>query len=286
MKYKFIKEHRNEFDIARMCRLLGVNRSSYYAWFNRAESKRSKENKQLTKKINEIYFKNKGRYGSPKIRYILNSQGAKYGHNRIARLMRQTGLKSITIKKYRHRSIPVSEQKAVGNLLNRDFKCLQPNRVWVSDITYIQTKNDWVYLCCFIDLYSRKVVGWSVANNLKAELVMEALRKAYIKRKPDKGLIIHSDRGVQYSSEVFKSLLKRHNFVQSMSRKGNCWDNACMESFFSLIKKEEINHVEFENLEHVKYVVFKYIDVFYNRQRIHSYLEYKTPTEFESKKIA
>ncbi len=286
MKYKFIEEHKNKFSISRICQVLGVNRSGYYSWLNRSESKRSIENKKLKQEIRKIYFENKCRYGSPKIKYILEIKGNKYGHNRIARLMKEEGLRSIVAKKYKYNRKAVCEENASKNLLNRNFKCLRPNHIWVSDITYIKTKSGWVYLCCFLDLYSRKIVSWSVSKSIKSELVMNALKKACIKRKPNKGLIIHSDRGVQYGSNLFRDFLKRHKFVQSMSRAGNCWDNACIESFFSLIKKEELKHFNFENIDQVKYAIFKYIDNYYNNKRIHSYLEYKTPSEFERQKIA
>lgn len=286
MKFKFIKEHKNEFTVSRMCLLLGVNRSSYYAWMHRVESKRSKENKELTEKIKEIYYNNKCRYGSPKIREILNSEGKTYGHNRIARLMRKAGLKSIIVKRYRNKNISVIEHKACENVLDRKFTASEANRAWVTDITYIPTQKGWVYFCCFLDLYSRTVVGWSVDKSLKIQLVVEALTKACVKRKPNKGLLIHSDRGVQYGSDEYKTFLKRHNFIQSMSRKGNCWDNACIESFFSIIKREELNRYNFKNMEEVKYVIFKYIEIFYNTKRIHSYLGYRTPSEFEKAKIA
>lgn len=213
MKFKFIKQHKNEFSITRMCLLLGVNRSSYYAWLNRVESKRSKENKELTEKIKEIYYNSECRYGSPKIRHILNSEGNAYGHNRIARLMRVAELKSIIVKKYRNKNITVRDHKACENILDREFTCSEANRVWVSDITYIPTQKGWVYLCCFLDLYSRTIVGWSVSRCLKTELVIEALTKACVKRKPNKGLLIHSDRGAQYGSDEYKTFLKRHNFI-------------------------------------------------------------------------
>ncbi len=286
MKYQFIEKYKDKFAISRICRVLGVNRSGFYAWRNRSESKRNIENRLLKKEIRKIYNENKGRYGSPKILYILEKKGLKYGHNRVARLMKEEGLKSIVLKKYKHSKKTIRAEDASNNILNRNFKCLSPNRVWATNITYIATKQGWAYLCCFIDLYSRKVVGWSVSKNINAELVTEALRKACINRNPEKDLIIHSDRGVQYSSDLFRNFLKRHDFVQSMSRAGNCWDNACMESFFSLIKKEELRNIRFNDIEEVRFSIFKYINIYYNRKRIHSYLEYKTPVDFEEENIA
>lgn len=286
MKYEFIKKHCKDFDISRICRIVEVKRSSFYAWLKRPESKRKKENTLLTEKIKKIYNKSGKRYGSLKVLEVLNRDGSKYGHNRTARLMRENKLFSIVRKKNRNKNRTINEQEASENLLNRNFQCIRLNQVWATDITYIPTRTGWIYLCVFIDLYSRAVVGWSVSRNMKTELVLDALNKAILKRNPQQGLIIHSDRGSQFASNLYREKLIEKGFLQSMSRKGNCWDNACLESFFGIIKNEELFHKNYANIEEVQWDCFKYIDGFYNNVRIHSYLKYLSPFEFEKKFVA
>jgi transposase InsO family protein len=234
MKYQFIESNKNTFDISIICPVLGVKRVSYYAWKKRPESRRKKANMELLKEIKKIHKKNKEIYGSPRIQSELNDNGKNYGKNRIARLMRENGIYSKIKKKYRYKSKQSNEINACDNIVNRSFNIKKPNKVWVSDITYIPTKEGWLYLCIILDLYSRKIVGWSMDKNMKTELVLKSLQMAMINRKPSNDLIFHSDRGVQYTSGIFKEELEKHQIKQSMSRKGNCWDNACAESFFIL----------------------------------------------------
>lgn len=278
-----MKKYERLFPVSRMCQVIGVSRSGFYAWKNAPESKRSIENKTILKQINNIFDKNKKRYGSPKITTELNKDGYHCGHNRVARLMRLNGIRSKVAKKYRPAGDVINKNDAVDNILNRRFFWDKPNQAWAIDITYIPTKKGWAYLCVILDLCSRYIVGWTVSDNMKKELVLDALIKSCMNRNPAKGLIVHSDQGSQFGSKAYKDLLKRHDFIQSMSRRGNCWDNACVESFFRLLKVEELNDYKFNSIDEVKYVVFCYIDHFYNRQRIHGSLEYKSPLDFEDK---
>lgn len=286
MKFKFIYEHRNEFSILRMCRVLEVKRVSYYAWQRRPPSRRSIENVKLLFEIKTIHKKSEKVYGSPKIWKEMIKRNIKCSHKRIARLMKVNNIRSIIQKKYRKKGNPTSEEEASLNILNREFNPKEANKAWASDITYIPTRSGWAYSCVIIDLFSKGVVGYSTASSMSTELVLKALDMAIIRRKPNKGLIIHSDRGSQFGSIKFREKLKFHEFVQSMSRKGNCWDNACMESFFHLLKSERLNHYSFHNIEQVRWALFKYIEGFYNTIRIHSSLGYLSPSEFENKKIA
>ena len=283
MKCKFIRDHENDFNIRRMCLVLGVKRSSYYAWRNRSESYRKLEDKELLKEIVKIHEDSSRRYGSLKVHKELRELGFICGHNRAARIMRENGLRSKLTKKYRNCSGTVKDDTAKDNLLNREFNPDNPNEVWVTDITYIHTSSGWMYLCVFMDLFSRLIVGWSVADHMRTELVIEALDKACKNRKPGEGLMIHSDRGTQFGSKEYTCYLSDNGFRQSMSRRGNCWDNACVESFFKILKYEELNYIKHSGCTDLKWSLFKYIDVFYNRKRIHSTLGYESPMNYEKK---
>ena len=285
MKYEFIKMNFGNFDIMRMCPVLGVSRSGYYAWLRRPKSKRAQENEILLEKIKIIHQRSKAIYGSPKIREELKTEGVICGNNRVARLMKENNIRSKIVKKFRNTKKSLPETEAFQNVLDRKFQVSEPNRSWVSDITYIWTKQGWVYLCIVLDLFSRKIIGWSVSENMGSDLVISAILIALRNRKIKKGLIFHSDRGVQYSSNVVVELLKRHHIMQSMSRKGNCWDNACSETFFHLLKSEELDFIELREIEQTRVKIFEYIEVFYNRTRIHSYLGYMSPVNFEKKLI-
>lgn len=279
-------KHREIFPVSRMCHVLGVSRSGYYDWLKVPESQRSLENRELLAHIKEIHSESKQRYGSPKILIELAKRGYHYGHNRVSRIMRENGIKSKVVKKFRPKGKTIRLGEAASNVLERRFHWEKPNQAWATDITYIPTKSGWVYLCVFLDLCSRAIVGWSVSENMKAELALKALENACTRRKPGEDLIIHSDQGSQYGSELFRQHLKNYKFIQSMSRRGNCWDNACVESFFRLIKVEELNDYHFENIEEVQFVIFRYIEHFYNRKRIHSKLGYMSPVNYEQLLIA
>jgi len=287
MKFKFILNHENEFDVIRMCRVLEVKRSSYYAWKKRPLSKRNQENMELLKEIKEIFYDNFETYGSPRIFECLKKSGKSCSKKRVATLMCNNNIVSkIKKRKFRNKAGSVPADEAFPNIVNRNFTPDKPNQVWVTDITYIESEIGWLFLCTFIDLFSRKIVGWSVDDNMKTSMVIEALSMACKNRNPKKGLIIHSDQGSQYGSKEYKGFLKRHEFTQSMSRRGNCWDNACAETFYKTLKIEELYDQKIVDVKHLKWLLFKYIDVFYNKKRIHSTLNYLSPEEFEKKLVA
>ena len=281
MKYQFIENNKNDFDISIICPVLGVKRSSYYAWKIRPESKRKRENMNLLNEIKNIHKKTKEIYGSPRIHSELKDRGIACGKNRVVKLMKENGIFSKIKKKYRYKSKQSNVKFECENIVNRLFKIKQPNKVWVSDITYIPTREGWLYLCIILDLYSRKIVGWSMYKNMKTELVIKALQMAIINRDPSHDLIFHSDRGAQYTSELFRNELQINKIKQSISRKGNCWDNACAETFFHTLKTELIKHINYNSRNEAELSIFEYIEIFYNRYRKHSYLGYKSPVKFE-----
>ena len=264
-----------------MCRVFSVSRSGYYRWCSRPESRRTIENRRLDAHIKAIYHKYKGRYGSPKIADELTDMGFAVSKNRVARRMKAAGLRSIVRRKYRATTDSKHSHPVAENLLQRDFAARSPNKVWVSDITYIATASGWLYLTVFIDLFSRMVVGWALSSSLSTEMVLTALQRGLRNRRPGAGLVIHSDRGVQYACKDFRKALGKHGFVQSMSRKGDCWDNAVAESFFGIIKSELIHHERFKGPQDTLRAIFEYIEIFYNRKRKHSTLGYQTPSQFE-----
>jgi transposase InsO family protein len=280
----FILENQKEFSIQRMCSMLGVKPETYYAWIRRPPSKRSQDNTEMLKKIKAIHKESKELYGSPKIYQMLKAQNVDCSENRVAKLMRKNSIKAKIRKKFRAKSKVIKSSHASENLLKREFQVLRINTVWVTDITYIPTRLGWMYLCVFIDLFSRKIVGWSMANHMRTEMVIAALIMAYQNRKPGKGLIIHSDQGSQYGSDEFRKELKKMGMIQSMSGRGNCWDNACAESFFHLLKTELIQFMNYQNYMDAKISIFEYLEVFYNRYRIHSTLGYQSPVSYEFKK--
>lgn len=261
-----------------------VSRSGYYDWLDRPESSRSLENKELTKVIREIFTKSRNIYGTRRIADQLAKRDIFISRNRIVKLMALAGLSCKTKRKFKVTTDSKHNKLISPNLLNREFRVIRPDTYWVGDITYISTKNGWLYLATVIDLYSRQIIGWSMSNNMKAKLVNDALTMAIWKRKPKRGgLIWHTDQGSQYASESHRSILKDHDIIQSMSRKGDCWDNAVAESFFKTLKTELTNHYQFNNQQEAKNVIFEYIEVFYNRIRTHSANNYLSPVEFERK---
>ena len=281
MIYEFMRKHRFMFPIERMARVLKVSRSGYYAWVKRPRSRRDIENVRLDVEIKAVYEASKRRYGSVKITRDLEKRGKKYGRNRVANRMRKMGIASKVRKRFKVTTNSKHSYPVAPNLLNRDFTTSSPNQVWVSDITYIRTRSGWSYLTVFIDLYSRIVTGWAVSTSLSQELVLEAFHKAVWRRKPAKGLIVHSDQGVQYACDEFRKTLKKHGFIQSMSRKGDCWDNAVAESFFKTVKTEWTYHVDLQDIHHLKRQTFEYLEIFYNRERLHTTLGYRSPAEYE-----
>lgn len=265
-----------------MCSVLGVGRTSYYDWLRSEPSRRDLENQWLAGKIREIFLKHYCNYGARRIRKHLQNEGIEISRRRVRKLMKQQGLHCKTKRKFTVTTNSAHKQPIAPNLLERDFTALKPNQKYVGDITYIWTKEGWLYLAIVMDLFSRKIVGWSIQDTMRAELVNDALLMAIWKRKPGKGLIWHTDRGIQYASESHRNILKEHGIRQSMSRKGNCWDNAVAESFFHTLKTELTYHFNFETREEAKQEMFKYIEVYYNQNRIHSANDYLTPNQAET----
>lgn len=259
-----------------MCQALQVSRSGYYAYYSRSESNRSKTNRELLEKIKEIHKKSHGIYGAPQITKNL-PENQKASKGCVARLMKVNGIRSEVSKKYKATTYSNHTLPVADNILNREFMASRPNQKWVSDITYIPTKEGWLYLAGVMDLYGRKLVGWAMANHMRTELVSAALNQAIGRTSAKEGLIIHSDRGTQYASNDYQNLLKRYGFVCSMSKKGNCYDNAPMESFWGKLKMEWLNDYNFKTRDEAKKAVFEYIELFYNRRRTHSANGYIPP---------
>jgi len=278
--------HRHEFPVEKMALVFGVSRSGFHEYDKRGNSKREIEDQLLLDEVISIHKNSHCTYGRPRIIRKLKDKGFTCGTDRMIKLLKMAKIsvklkRSFKVTTDSNHGLPVSP-----NLLKRNFRAPEPNRVWVSDITYIRTQSGWLYLCVVLDLFSRKVVGWSMKKHMETSLVLSALRMAYETRKPKPGLIFHSDRGVQYASIEFRQKLKEYHMSSSMSRKGDCWDNACAESFFSILKREFIYRLRFENQEDARLNIFEYIESFYNRQRIHSYLNYLSPEDYETQFVA
>ena len=281
MKYRFIANHRDTHSVEKMARTLRVSRSGYYAWFEKPRSKCDRRDEMLVEAISSVQEDSKRRYGSPRVTRELRRRGHRVGHNHVARLMKENGLQARRRRRYRSTTNSDHTLPVAQNLLNRQFGITEPNVAWVSDITYVATAEGWLYLCVIMDVASRKIVGWSLDRRMAAQLVIDAFMMAIIHRRPPKGILFHSDRGSQYCSRKVRRRLDRYGFIQSMSRKGNCWDNAPAESFFKTLKNELWGHKAFPTREVARLAIFEYIEVFYNRQRLHSGLGYLTPIEYE-----
>lgn len=283
MKFAFIKTHLQAFPAEVCCRVLNVSRSGYYAWRNRPESEREKHRRELGDRIAEIHQENRQVYGSPRIHRALKNEGRDVSENTVADIMKERQIKA----KMRRRFFPrttdsVHAQPVAQNLLERQFIADLPDQKWVADITYIATDEGWLYLAGVLDLCSRKIVGWSMTDHMRTDLVAEALKMAIVQREPDKNLLHHSDRGVQYVSEDYQHLLKSHGMVVSMSGHGDCWDNAVMESFWSTLKGELVEQTRYATRADARQSIFEYIEVFYNRKRLHSSIGYRSPESFEA----
>lgn len=264
-----------------MCTTLEVSRSGFYAWLGRRESERSLANRRLTERIREEHERSRKIYGSPRIHAALKARGETCGLNRVARLMSEAGIRSKVKRKFKRTTNSRHDHPVAANLLAQDFSTSGPNEVWASDITYIWTDEGWLYLASTMDLFSRAVVGWSMSSTMPASLVVDALSMAIDRRSPPAGMIHHSDRGVQYAAGDFQGLLEQHGIVCSMSGKGNCYDNAVKESFFHTLKTELCDHEHYRTREEARASIFEFIEVFYNRQRLHSSIGYLSPIEFE-----
>jgi putative transposase len=281
MTFRFIDEHHDAWPVAVLCDTLGVSTAGYYAWRGRPASARRQRRDRLTVQIAAIHAQVKARYGSPRIHAELAARGHGCCVNTVARLMRAAGIRAKTAMKFRHTTDSNHGRPVAANLLDRQFDPEAPNEAWVADITFIPTRQGWLYLAAVEDLYSRMVVGWAMAARMTSRLVVEALGMAVRRRLPGEHLLAHSDRGSQYASEHYRRLLSEHGITCSMSRRADCWDNAPMESFFASLKKELVHHEDYQTREEAQASIFEYIEVFYNRQRRHSRLGFRSPTEYE-----
>ena len=281
MKYQFIENHRLSLSVMKMCQTLKVSSSGYYDWQNRSESKQEIANRILLSHIRIAHKNSRQSYGSTRVTNELNESGIRCGENRVARLMRENKIRAKRSRKFKATTNSKHNLPVAPNLLKREFDVAHPNLVWVSDITYVRTGEGWLYLAGVVDLHSRMVVGWSMSHRMTEQLTLDALTHAINRRQPSDGLLHHSDRGSQYASKNYQKLLEQHQITCSMSRKGNCWDNAVMESFFATLKTELIYHERFLTRDDAKLKIFDYIELFYNRKRRHSTLGYKSPIEFE-----
>jgi putative transposase len=283
VRFVWIKQHRNQFNLMVLCDVLEVSRSGYYAWLKRPVSARQKRREELTDQIRQVHERSRCTYGSPRVHAELADRQVSVCVNTIARLMKQAGLQSRIRRRFVvHTTDSNHGEPVAANVLDRQFAASGPNRKWCCDITYVPTDEGFLYLAAVIDLCSRKIVGWSMADHLRSELCLEALEMALHQRRPGQGLLHHSDRGVQYACESYRALLAEHGMEASMSRTGNCYDNAVMESFFSTLKTELIYHEHYATRAEACRSIFEYIEVFYNRQRRHSAIGYKSPETFEA----
>lgn len=285
MKYKVIQRYRDRHSIRMMCRVLGVSRSGYYDWLGRPESNRAKRHQALTEKIRYFHQASRKTYGSPRIHTDLVESGERVGENTVALLMQRASIVPKTVRQFR---VTTDSRKTVPapNLLRQQFTATRSNERWVSDITFIPTRSGWLYLAVIIDLYSRAVIGWAMDKRMKSALVTEALKMALMRRKVRSSLLLHSDQGAQYASSDYRAMLLENGIECSMSRKGNCWDNAVAESFFHTLKTELVHHEDYRSRAEAKASIFEYIEVFYNRQRRHSHIGQVAPLAFEAARLA
>ena len=285
MRYACIDRRRDHYPVRMMCRLLRVSASGYYAWRTRPESPRSQRDRELTPRIRRVHEASKGVYGSPRVHAELVAEGVPAGRHKVARLMRLERLRGCPKRRFRITTQRDPAHPVAKNLLKQNFKAKAPNQRWAADITYIPTGQGWLYLAVVMDLYSRRIVGWSMSHWMGRHLVVDALRMAIDARQPDGPLIHHSDRGGQYTSDDFRNELARHGIECSMSGSENCYDNAVVESFFGLLKRERVNRVRYRTRDEARADLFDYIEVFYNRKRRHGYLGSISPVDFEEQSV-
>ena len=284
MRFRFIEDRRADYPVTVLCDVLGVSPAGYYAWRLRPESRRSAANREIVDDIKQVHRDTSGRYGSPRIHAELKAQGRGVSRGRIERLMRHHGIRAIMARPRRVRTTDSRHDHPIApNLLNRNFSAAAPNLVWLTDITYVETAQGWLYLAAVMDLYSRRIVGWAMDDHLRTELPLAALNMAISTRRPGPNLIHHSDRGAQYASADYRTALQSASMRASMSRRADCYDNAPMESFFHTLKTEQVYHQQYETRDQAKSDIFAYIEGFYNRTRRHSSIGYKTPIEIELK---
>jgi transposase InsO family protein len=285
MKFAAIHQYREEYTIRMMCRVLGVSRSGYYDWADRPESARARRHRGLTERIRQIHQTSRQTYGAPRIRKELVDSGETVGENTVALLMHRAAIVPKTVRKFR---VTTDSRKTMPapNRLEQQFTAVKPDERWVSDITFIPTREGWLYLAVILDLFSRAVVGWSMDRRMKTELVTDALKMAMMRRKVSSRLLLHSDQGSQYAAAEYQAMLAEHGIECSMSRKGHCWDNAVAESFFHTLKTELVHHEDYRSRAEAKASIFEYIEVFYNRQRRHSHLGHMAPLPFEEAAVS
>ena len=281
MIFSFIQQHKDVWPVALMCDTLGVSRQGFYAWRDRPTSAQQQRRDALLVEIAAVHAEVKQRYGSPRIHAELQAKGIDCCVNTVAKLMHDNDIRAKTARKFKNTTDSDHPLPVADNLLDRQFDAQAPNERWVADITYIPTREGWLYLAAVEDLYSRMVVGWSMADTMTSRLVVDALEMAVQRRLPDEGLLAHSDRGSQYASDHYQRLLARHGIECSMSGVGQCWDNAPMESFFASLKKELIHHEDYQSRAEARASIFEYIELFYNPKRRHSSLGYLSPAEYE-----
>ena len=281
MKYAFIQTQTKYYALTRLCHVLEVSTSGYYDWVDRPMSRRDKDNQRLTVKLHCFHQQSKQISGSPNLHQDLLDDGETVGIKRVQRLMKEAGIQSKITKKFVIAKNSKHSHQVAPNLLERHFKTDKKDVAWVTDTTFIHTREGWLYLATVMDLYSRKIIGWSMGKRNNRVLVCDALLMALWRRKHPKKVIVHSDQGSTYASNDYQSLLKEKKLVCSMSRRGNCWDNAVAESFYGSLKNEWVNWEDYKTRDQAKKSIFNYIEVFYNRKRRHSYLGYKSPDEFE-----
>jgi putative transposase len=282
VKFAFIRDHKAEFPVEVLCEVLKVSRSGYYAWTTRPPSPAALRRDQLVTTIREVHGASRATYGSPRVYQALKARGVPCSENTVAKLMKAERVRPKARRPFTVQTTDSRHDRPVAkNVLNREFYPDRPDAVWTADITYVPTAEGWLYLAVVLDLFSRRVVGWATADHLRSELTCDALRMALGHRRARGALLHHSDRGVQYASEAYRDLLAEHAIEPSMSRTGNCWDNAVTESFFSTAKRELTHHESYASREEARRSLFEYIEVFYNRQRLHSTLGYRSPAQFE-----
>jgi len=281
MRYRFIRDHACQYPVTLLCHVLQVSRSGYYAWRRRPASARVQANAQLLTHIQAAHTASRRTYGSPRIHATLRQQGIACGRHRVARLMRTHGVVAKHRRPFRATTNSQHDRPVAANVLQRQFTPSAPNQVWTSDITFVATGEGWLYLAAVLDLAGRRIVGWAMSDRIDRTLACDALTDALHRRHPAPGLLHHSDRGVQYASADYQALLAAHGLIPSMSRTGNCWDNAPMESFFHSLKVEWLHDQTFRTRAEARQAIFTYIEVWYNRQRLHSALGYRSPEQYE-----
>jgi transposase InsO family protein len=284
VRFGFIHEHKQEFAVQMMCDILDVSRSGYYRWIDRPICPRAKRRAQLIEKIKEVQEQSRGTYGSPRVTVELKEVHLSVCQNTVAKYMRESGIGV----KLRRRFVPQTTDSdhdcpIAPNLLDQNFAACAPDRKWACDLTYIWTDEGWLYLSVVIDLFSRRVIGWAMTDHLRGEGVAQALSMALARRRPGEGLLHHSDRGLQYACELYRAVLEKHRITRSMSRSGNCYDNAVVESFFGTLKSELVHRTRYRTREQARSSVFEWIECWYNRRRRHSSLGYQSPEAFEAR---